>query len=169
MHASISGGLIPVSKRIRGVVRWFDGSKGYGYITAEGQEIFVHYSAITGNGIMIYNTYDPQHNDKAGACASMSFGGGTNVKFTAMTGGRYANLLFWQDKACTNQFFLAGNGALGTGVFYLPTAEFRITGTADAGAKQIIASTVSMNGNANVTVSFDPYISSLAGPIRLVE
>jgi CspA family cold shock protein len=48
----ISGGLIFVSKRIKGVVRWFDGSKGYGYIKAEGQEeIFVHYSAITGNGI----------------------------------------------------------------------------------------------------------------------
>jgi len=40
-----------VSKRATGVVRWFDGSKGYGYITAEGQEIFVHYSAIKGNGI----------------------------------------------------------------------------------------------------------------------
>ena len=40
-----------MSKRTTGVVRWFDGSKGYGYITAEGQEIFVHYSAITGSGI----------------------------------------------------------------------------------------------------------------------
>ena len=40
-----------MSKRATGVVRWFDGSKGYGYITAEGQEIFVHYSAIKGNGI----------------------------------------------------------------------------------------------------------------------
>ena len=40
-----------MSKRTTGIVRWFDGSKGYGYITAEGQEIFVHYSAIKGNGI----------------------------------------------------------------------------------------------------------------------
>jgi CspA family cold shock protein len=32
-----------------GVVRWFDGSKGYGYIDAEdGENIFVHYSAIDG-------------------------------------------------------------------------------------------------------------------------
>ncbi len=139
------------------------------YIMAGGGFSVTGNGTVTGNGIMIYNTYDPYHNERAGACASMSFGGGTNVKLTAMTSGRYANILFWQDKACTNQFFLAGNGALGTGVFYLPTAEFRITGTADAGAKQIIASTVSMNGNANVTVSFDPYISSLAGPIRLVE
>jgi len=40
-----------VAKRTIGIVRWFDGSKGYGYITAEGQDIFVHYSAIKGNGI----------------------------------------------------------------------------------------------------------------------
>jgi cold shock protein len=41
-----------VSKRATGIVRWFDGSKGYGYISAEGEEeVFVHYSAITGNGV----------------------------------------------------------------------------------------------------------------------
>ena len=38
-------------KHITGVVRWFDGSRGYGYITAEGKDVFVHYSAITGNGL----------------------------------------------------------------------------------------------------------------------
>ncbi len=41
-----------MSQRIRGIVRWFDGSKGYGYISsAQGQEVFVHYSAITGKGV----------------------------------------------------------------------------------------------------------------------
>jgi len=40
-----------LSKRITGVVRSFDGSRGYGYITAEGQDVFVHYTAITGNGL----------------------------------------------------------------------------------------------------------------------
>lgn len=30
-----------------GVVRWFDGSRGYGYIEAEsGERVFVHYTAI---------------------------------------------------------------------------------------------------------------------------
>jgi cold shock protein len=40
-----------LSKRIKGIVRVFDGSRGYGYITAEGQDVFVHYSAIAGNGL----------------------------------------------------------------------------------------------------------------------
>jgi CspA family cold shock protein len=44
-------GLIKMNPRIKGVVRWFDGSKGYGYITADGQDVFVHYSAITSNGL----------------------------------------------------------------------------------------------------------------------
>ena len=40
-----------MSQRMRGIVRWFDGSKGYGYINAQGQEVFVHYTAITGSGL----------------------------------------------------------------------------------------------------------------------
>ncbi len=38
-----------MAKRTTGVVRWYDGSKGYGYIDAkDGEDVFVHYSAITG-------------------------------------------------------------------------------------------------------------------------
>jgi len=37
-----------VAKRTTGVVRWFDGSKGYGYIDAkDGEEVFVHHTALT--------------------------------------------------------------------------------------------------------------------------
>jgi cold shock protein len=38
-------------KMATGVVKWFSPKKGYGFITMEdGQEVFVHYSAIDGNG-----------------------------------------------------------------------------------------------------------------------
>ncbi|WP_432798954.1 cold shock domain-containing protein [Poriferisphaera sp. WC338] len=35
----------------RGQVKWFDPKKGYGFITGpEGQDVFVHYSQIQGDG-----------------------------------------------------------------------------------------------------------------------
>jgi CspA family cold shock protein len=41
-----------MSLRVMGTVEWFDGSKGFGYIQSDGQDkVFVHYSAITDNGI----------------------------------------------------------------------------------------------------------------------
>ncbi|MBT3391213.1 MAG: cold-shock protein [Chloroflexi bacterium] len=40
-----------MSERIVGTVKWFNGSKGYGFIEREGgKDVFVHYSAIQGAG-----------------------------------------------------------------------------------------------------------------------
>ncbi|SKC39164.1 cold-shock protein [Krasilnikoviella flava] len=41
----------------QGTVKWFNGEKGYGFITptAGGQDLFVHYSAIQSDG---YRTLD---------------------------------------------------------------------------------------------------------------
>lgn len=44
---------------LQGTVKWFNESKGFGFIEQEeGKDIFVHYSAIQGNGFKTLNEGD---------------------------------------------------------------------------------------------------------------
>jgi CspA family cold shock protein len=45
-----------MSERIIGTVKWFNGSKGYGFIAREGgEDVFVHYTAIQSEGFRNLN------------------------------------------------------------------------------------------------------------------
>ena len=41
-----------MADRMKGTVKWFSAQKGYGFVTPEGgkKDVFVHFSAITGQG-----------------------------------------------------------------------------------------------------------------------
>jgi CspA family cold shock protein len=55
---------------VEGTVKWFDPKKGFGFITGpEGQDIFVHYTQIEGDGFRILADgspvrYDAEHGAK---------------------------------------------------------------------------------------------------------
>lgn len=46
---------------IKGTVKWFNNAKGYGFIVPEqgGDDVFVHYSAIKGDGYRTLNEGQP--------------------------------------------------------------------------------------------------------------
>jgi CspA family cold shock protein len=45
-----------MAQRVRGTVKWFNGEKGYGFITQEnGPDLFVHYSEIQSSGFRSLN------------------------------------------------------------------------------------------------------------------
>ena len=40
-----------MSERITGTVKWFNSTKGFGFISQEnGEDVFVHFKSITGDG-----------------------------------------------------------------------------------------------------------------------
>lgn len=46
--------------REHGVVKWFNGAKGYGFIQrSTGEDVFVHFSAIDANGYRTLNEGEP--------------------------------------------------------------------------------------------------------------
>lgn len=140
------------------------------YVLAGGGLQLTGSGTISGSGVMFYNTYDPQFNKNAGACASINLRGSAHFNFTGPTSGVYKDIVFWQDKACTVDFSLeGGQGGVG-GVIYVPGGRVDISGGGNLGSIQVISDTVDISGNGDTSVNFYPYVQiPLSGDPALIE
>ena len=100
----------------------------------------------------------------------MNLTGNGAISLTAQTTGVWANLLFYQDPACTNDLQIGGNGTFtGTGSFYLPSAPFLLDGNnATLIGSQLVANTVNIQ-NGNLTINYDPVTTAQPILPRLAE
>jgi putative Flp pilus-assembly TadE/G-like protein len=127
---------------------------------------------ITGNNVFIYNTYStyPSPPGASPNCHEINLQGNATSTLSAQTTVPYANLLVYQDPACTTAMRIGGNGTfLGTGSIYIPSAEFRFEGNPSTlNGSQLIARTVNIQ-NGNITINYNP--TTTAQPIlpRLAE
>jgi Flp pilus assembly protein TadG len=140
------------------------------YVLAGGGLKLTGSGTISGNGVMFYNTYDPQFNKNAGACGSINLRGSAHFNFTGPTSGVYKDIVFWQDKACTVDFTLeGGQGGVG-GVIYVPSGRVDLSGGGNLGSIQVISDTVDISGTGDTSVDFYPYIQiPLNGSPGLIE
>jgi len=141
------------------------------YILKEGMDTGGN-NAVTGNGVFLYNTYStyPAAPGAVPDCEQINLQGNATSTLSAQTTGTWANLLVYQDPACTDPMRIGGNGAFdGVGSIYIPSAEFRFEGNPSTlNGSQLIARTVNIQ-NGNITINYDP--SNTAQPIlpRLAE
>jgi hypothetical protein len=130
-------------------------------------------AAVTGTNVFLYNTYSTYGTALPGpnpSCGEINLQGNADTTVSAQTTGTWANLLVYQDPACTTPMRIGGNGAFnGTGSVYLPNAEFRFEGNPSTlNGSQLIAQRVNIQ-NGNISINYNP--NTTAQPIlpRLSE
>ena len=127
---------------------------------------------VVGNNVFLYNTYStyPAAPGASPTCTPVNLQGNSTFTLTAQTTGTWANMMMYQDPACTVEMKIGGNGVFtGTGSVYLPNGPFRFAGNnATLIGSQLIAQTVDIQ-NGNITINYNP--STTAQPIlpRLAE
>jgi putative Flp pilus-assembly TadE/G-like protein len=139
------------------------------YIFAGGGFDYSASSTIMGTDVTLYNTLDPTHSSGQGACGAFAIQGSGSLNFAAPTTGTYANMLFWQDPACTNAMKYAGSSYTTTGVIYLPTGELQVSGGGALGAMQVIVDSFSFSGSTSVSINYGNYVPVQEPKVTLQE
>jgi len=111
------------------------------------------------NGISLSG--DQSIDGTAGAMIYLHSGGislrdSSTLNVNAMTGGAYAGISFFQARANDSSIDLrASSGQYNTGAMYFPAAQVTVHGAPDSFANQLIADTLVIQQNAQLTIDYD--------------
>jgi Flp pilus assembly protein TadG len=127
---------------------------------------------VTGSNVFLYNTYSsyPAAPGASPSCSQIRITGNGDANLSAQTTGTWANLLLYQDPACSVEAKLGGGANfVGIGSVYIPQATFTFDGNnATFTGSQIVARSVNLQ-NGNLEINYNP--NTTAQPIlpRLAE
>ncbi len=97
--------------------------------------------SVTGTNVMIYLT---------GSSAGITLRGRSSLNLSPLSTGPYAGISIFQDRSDSTGWTASGNGTLNaTGTIYAPAAQVIASGNGGNVGSQIIASSMTMNGNGN--------------------
>jgi hypothetical protein len=118
-------------------------------------------SSITGSGVTIYVQ-----------SGGVSMAGGAGVSLSAPSSGDWQGILFFQDRGDTQEGTLVGGTTQQmNGAVYFPSAHLNYTGgsTVTATATTIIADTVTLVGNSNISAAANTRFSGNSGGAFLIQ
>ncbi len=128
------------------------------YVIAGGGFSVSGNAAVTGSGVLIYNTAST-YNSTSGADASggtygnITLSGNGALNLTAASTGPYAGILIFQSRDNAKAVTISGNAMQGmTGAIYAKTAQLAESGNAQVGSASspvsIVVDTLTLSGNA---------------------
>jgi hypothetical protein len=118
-------------------------------------------TTMTGSGVTIFI--------KSGG---VNMSGGAAVSLNAPSSGPWQGILFYQDRAdATASTLVGGTGQQMNGALYFPAAHLTYTGgsSVEATATTIIADTLSMVGNSNISAAANTLFTGNTGGVALIE
>jgi autotransporter-associated beta strand protein len=121
-----------------------------GWYLLEGGGLSVSGNAsLRGDGILIFNGGSSYNGvTDGGVYGSLSLGGNGTISLSAATSGPYSGVLIFQSRGNTRAISLGGNSVAGlTGTIYAAAAAVGLSGNAQM-TGSIVASTLSVTGNA---------------------
>jgi Flp pilus assembly protein TadG len=86
----------------------------------------------------------------------ISMGGTSSITINPPTSGTYKGISFYSARGNTSTVSLQGNpGAVNSGVFYFPSAHVNIAGNPTSTASQLIADTLTVQGNSQLNINYN--------------